>query len=152
VAGQGVGAAQGVGYPVRAGHLPDEVGGVSAGHPGGGDVERAGRGPAPDRDGVGGGAEGGLGHADHRDAELGAGAGAQPGPSVRVQVSVAVDDEQGHLVQAIQGGTQRRELAPPELAWLVGLDVGYQSDALGGQAREGGIGGYDGAQAPPEAR
>jgi hypothetical protein len=42
VAGQGVGPAQRVGQPVPAGHLPDKAGGVGAGHPGGGDVQRPG--------------------------------------------------------------------------------------------------------------
>jgi len=40
---EGVGAAQGIGHPVPAGHVPDEVGGVGPGHPGGCDVQRAGR-------------------------------------------------------------------------------------------------------------
>ena len=47
-------------------HVPDEASGVSAGHPGGGDVQRPGGGAVQHRDGVGGGAEGGLRGADHR--------------------------------------------------------------------------------------
>ena len=58
VAGQGVGAAQGARHPVRAGHVADEAGGIGAGHSGGGDVQRAGRGSPQHRDGMGGGAEG----------------------------------------------------------------------------------------------
>jgi len=42
MAGQGVGPAQGVGQPMPAGHVLDEVGGVGARHPGGGDVQRPG--------------------------------------------------------------------------------------------------------------
>jgi hypothetical protein len=41
VAGQGAGPARGVGQPVAAGHLPDEVGRVGPGYPGG-DVQRPG--------------------------------------------------------------------------------------------------------------
>ena len=126
--------------------LPDEVGGVGAGHPGGRDVQRPGRGSAQHRDGVGGGAEGRLGHADHRDAELVAGAGAQAGPSVRVQVGVAVDDQQGHLGQAVQHRAQRRELAQVEPARLVGRDVRHHGDAVAGQAGKGRIGGHDGGR------
>ena len=55
---EGVGAAKGIGQTVPAGHVPDEVGGVGPGHPGGCDVQRTGRGSAEHRDGVGGGAEG----------------------------------------------------------------------------------------------
>ena len=31
---EGIGAAQGVGQPVPAGHAPDQIRGISAGHPG----------------------------------------------------------------------------------------------------------------------
>ena len=58
MAGEALDATQGVGQPVLARHVPDEVGGVGAGHPGGRDVQRAGGGSAQHRDGVRGGAEG----------------------------------------------------------------------------------------------
>ena len=142
-ASQGVSPAQRVGQPVPAGHVPDEVGGVGAGHPGGGDVQRPGRGSAQHRDGVGGGAEGCLGHADHRNAELLARPGAQPGPAVGVQVGVAVDDQEAQAAHAVQHRAQRRELSQVELAWLVGRDVWHYGDAGAGQAGEGRIGGHD---------
>jgi hypothetical protein len=146
VAGQSVSPAQRVGQPVPAGHLPDEVGGVGAGHPGGGDVQRPGRGSAQHRDGVGGGAERRLGHADHRDAELLAGPGAQAGPAAGIQVGVAVDDQQAQAAHAFQGRAQRRELAQVELARLVGRDVRHYGDARASQAGEGRIGGHDGSR------
>jgi len=63
--------AQRVGQPVPAGHMPDQVRGVDAGHPGGSDEQRARTDSAHDRHRVGSGAEPGLGYSDHRDAELG---------------------------------------------------------------------------------
>lgn len=89
---------------------------------------------------MGGGAEGRLGHADHRDTELGVGMGAEAGPPVRVQVSEAVDHEQGHPGQAVQHRPQRRELAQVELARLVGLNLGHQLKPVSHQAGEAGIG------------
>jgi len=68
---EGVGAAQCIGRPVPAGHVPDQVRRVGCGHPGGGDEQRAYRGSAHDRHRVGGRMEPGPGHAGHRDAELG---------------------------------------------------------------------------------
>ena len=68
---EGVGAAQCIGRPVPAGHVPDQVRRVGRGHPGGGDEQRAYRGSAHDRYRVGGRMEPGPGHAGHRDAELG---------------------------------------------------------------------------------
>jgi hypothetical protein len=40
-AGEGVGAAEGIGQPVVACHVADHVRGVVAGHPGGCDIQRA---------------------------------------------------------------------------------------------------------------
>ncbi len=37
-AGKGVGAAEGVGQPVAPSHVANQLGGVLAGHPGGGDM------------------------------------------------------------------------------------------------------------------
>jgi hypothetical protein len=68
---EGVGAARCVGQPVPAGHAPDQVRRVGCGHPGRGDEQRASRGSAHRRHRVGSGAEPGLGHPGHRDAELG---------------------------------------------------------------------------------
>ena len=97
--GEGVGAAQGVGQPVPAGHAPDQVRCVGCGHPGRGDEQRAYGGSAQDRHRVGRGAELGLGHADHRDAELGVHVRAEAGPAAGVQVGVAVDYQQAEPAQ-----------------------------------------------------
>lgn len=58
---EGVGAAQFIGRPVPAGHVPDQVRRVGRGHPGGGDEQRACRGSAHDRHRVGGRMEPGPG-------------------------------------------------------------------------------------------
>ena len=68
---EGIGAAQRVGQPVQAGHVPDQVRRVGCGHPGRGD----------DRHRVGRRAEPGIGCPDHRDAELGVRMPAQAGPA-----------------------------------------------------------------------
>jgi hypothetical protein len=81
-----VGAAEGFGEPVPACHVPGQVGGVLAGHPGGCDIWRPGSGAAEHWHGVGSGAEGCVGHADHRNAELGVGVDTEARPSVRVQI------------------------------------------------------------------
>jgi hypothetical protein len=78
--------------------------------------------------------EPGLGHPDHRDAELGVRMCAQAGPAGRVQVGVPVDDQQAQPVQVVQDGVQRRELAPVELARLV-PDLGQDSGVTDGAAR-----------------
>jgi hypothetical protein len=73
-AGKGVGAAEGIGQPVSACHVADQVRGLVAGHPGGGDIQRSGGAfPPYHRHGVGGRAEGCLGDADDRHPELGVG-------------------------------------------------------------------------------
>ncbi len=51
---EGIGAAQGVGQPVPAGHVPDRVRRVGGGHSGRGDEQRAGGGSARDRHGASG--------------------------------------------------------------------------------------------------
>ena len=83
-AGKSVGAAKSVGQPVAACHVADQVCGLMAGHPGGGDKQRPGGAfPAHYRHGAGGGAEGCLGDADDRHPKLGAGMRAQAGPGRR---------------------------------------------------------------------
>lgn len=67
---EGVGAAQCIGRPVPAGHVP-QVRRVGRGRPGGGDDQRAYRGAAHDRHRAGRRMEPGLGHAGYRDAGLG---------------------------------------------------------------------------------
>jgi hypothetical protein len=90
------------------------------------------------------GAERGLGHANHRDGELGAGMGTQAGLAIRIQIGVPVNDQQGHPAQAVHDGAHRRELAQVELAGLVRRDIGHQLGAFGYQARESGVGRGDG--------
>jgi hypothetical protein len=82
-AGECVGAAQRVGYPEPARHAADHFCRVGAGHPGGSDKQRARRHSPQHRDGVGTRGERRLGHADHRDAELGVCMSAQAGPATR---------------------------------------------------------------------
>ena len=79
-----------------------KVRGVGGGHPGRGDEQRPGRGSALDGHRVDSGAVPGSGHADHRDAELGARMRAQAGPAVRVKIGVAVDDQQAQPAQVGQ--------------------------------------------------
>jgi hypothetical protein len=93
---EGIGAAQCVGQPVPAGHPPDQFRRVGGGHPGRGDEQRAHRGSAYDRDRVGSGAERGLGHSDHRDAELGVRTRTQAGPAAGIQIGIAIDHQQAH--------------------------------------------------------
>jgi hypothetical protein len=108
---EGIGAARRVGQPVPAGHPPDQVRRVGCGHPGRGDEQRASRGSAHDRYRVGRRTEPGLGHPDHRDAELGVRTRAQAGPAAGVQVGVAIDHQQAQPAQILQDRAQRRELA-----------------------------------------
>jgi hypothetical protein len=79
-AGKFVSTAQRVGYPEPARHTADQLCRVSAGHPGGGDKQRARRGNPQHWDSVGHRGKRRLGHADHRDPELGVGMRARPGP------------------------------------------------------------------------
>ena len=60
---------------------------------------------------MGRGAEPGLGHPDHRDAERGVRMRAQAGPAARVQIGVAVDDQPAQPAQILQDRAQRREFA-----------------------------------------
>jgi hypothetical protein len=83
-----------------------------------------------------------LGHADHRDGELGMGMGAQAWLAVRVQVNVAIDDQQSEAVDARQNRAQRWQLPPVELPGPVRLGLGHHRAALGQHVREGGIGGH----------
>ena len=84
-----------------------------------------------DRDGVGGDGEGCLGYADDRHPKLSMGMRAQAGSAARVQIGVAVDDQQGHAVQAVQDCMQRRQFPQVELAGLVGRHVGHLPGAVG---------------------
>jgi hypothetical protein len=131
-AGKSVGAAKSVGQSLAACHVADQVGGLMAGHPGGGDKQRPGGAfPAHYRHGVGGGAEGCLGDADDRHPKLGVGMRAQAGPAGGVQVGVAVDDQQTHAVQTVQDRMQWRQFAQVELAGMVGRHLGHLPGAVG---------------------
>ena len=70
------------------------------------------------------GAEPGLGHPDHRDAELGVRPRAQAVPTARVQVGVAAGHQQAQLAEIVQDRAQRREFAQVELARPVGRHLG----------------------------
>ena len=71
---------------------------------------------AQDRHRVGSRAEPGLGHPDHREAELGVRTRTQAGRPAGVQIGVAIDHQQAQPAQILQDRTQRRELAQAELA------------------------------------
>jgi hypothetical protein len=150
-AGQGVGAAQRVRDPEPAGHPPHQVGRVGAGHPRRGDQQRARRGPAQHRYGVGGRPEPRLGHADHRDAELGVRVGAEPRPAERVEIGVPVDDQQAKPHPA-QDRPQRRQLPEVELARPVRRRLGQHRDVLGQHPREHRVGGDDRRRPGPAGR
>ena len=83
----------------------------ACGHPGRSDKQRAHRGSAQDRYCVGSHAEPGLGHPDHREAELGVRMRTQAGQAAGVQIGVAIDHQQAQPAQIGQDRTQRRELA-----------------------------------------
>jgi hypothetical protein len=93
---------------------------------------------------VGRGAEPGLGHPDHRDAERGVRMRAQAGPAAGVQVGVAVDHQQAQPARIVQDRAQRRELAQVELARPAGRYPGAGRGAFGPHICEGGVGGQDG--------
>ena len=109
---KGIGAAQGVGQPVAPGHAPDQIRRVGAGYPGRSDEQRAYRGSAHDRHRVGSRAEPGLGHPDHRDAELGVRMRTQAGSAAGVQIGIAIDHSRPRLLRpsrtARSGGSSRR--------------------------------------------
>src|SRR5262249_10339591 len=92
--GQLVHPAQRVGQPEWAGHRLDERGSVGSVEPGGGDVQRLERLPAPDRDRVNGGTECRLGHTDHGNGQCTVDIRAQPRAPLRIEVDVPVHYEQ----------------------------------------------------------
>ncbi|HEY5352735.1 MAG TPA: hypothetical protein VIK57_09790 [Streptosporangiaceae bacterium] len=65
-------------------------------------------------------AEGGLGHADHRDAELSVRVRAEPGAAAGVEVGVAVDYQKAQPAEAVQDRAHGREFTQIELTRLVG--------------------------------
>jgi hypothetical protein len=135
---------------VPVGHAPDQVRRVGAGHPGRRDEQGAYRGSAPDRRRVGSRAEPGLGHPDHRDAELGVRMCAQAGSAAGIQIGVTIDHQQAQPAQILQDRAQRREFAQVELARPVERYPGYYRGSLGQHVHEGGIGGQGGCR--PGAR
>jgi hypothetical protein len=94
---------------VAASHVADHVRGVVAGHPGGCDKQWVGGVlSAQYWHGVGGGGEGGLGHADHRDAEFSVRVRTQAGPGTGVEVGVAVDPQEAQTARTARiGGSSR---------------------------------------------
>lgn len=143
-AGEGVGVAQCVREPERAGHPADQAGGLVQRHPGSGDEQRPGRSAAQDLHRVGGGAEPRLSHADDRDAEGRVGVRSQAGAASRIKVRIAVDEEQAKLGQAGEHGPQWRQFAEEELAGPVRQHLGEQNRPLGQYGGEGRIGGEHG--------
>jgi hypothetical protein len=102
--------------PESGGH---QAGGIGDADPGGGDVEGLPGLAAQHLGGVGGGAEGRLGHADDRDAVLGVDVRAQTWAARGIQVDVAVDDDQRQVLGG-DDGLERGQFAAEELAGAVG--------------------------------
>ena len=88
--------------------------------------------------------ERGLGHADHRDAELSVRVSAQAGPAAGVKVGVAVDYQEAQPVQTVQDRTHRREFTQIELARPVRHYLCHDFSAFSHYLAEAGIGGHDG--------
>lgn len=59
--------------------------------------------------------KGGLGHADHRDAELSLSVRTKAGPATAVKVGVAVDHQEAQTAQPAQDRADRREFTQIEL-------------------------------------
>jgi hypothetical protein len=59
--------------------------------------------------------ESGLGHADHRDAELSVRVRTQAGPTAGVKVGLSIDHQKAQLAQPMQDRANGRELAQIEL-------------------------------------
>jgi hypothetical protein len=87
-----------------------------------------------------------LGHADHRDAELGACMRTQPGPTARSRSAYLSSTRQPQPAGAVQDGAQRRQLPPVELARLVPGHFGHHRDMPGQHLREQSIGGHHGCR------
>ena len=143
---EGVGAAQCVGQPVPAGHAPDQVRRVGCGQPPGGDEQRACRGSAHDRQGVGGGAEPGLGHPRSprcrtRRAHARPGRAGRRDPGRRSRRPPAGPARSGRpgLRAAVGVRAGRTRLAGRAVP-------GDYRGAFGQHVREGGIGGQDGCR------
>jgi hypothetical protein len=89
-------------------------------------------------------AEGGLGHADHRDAELSVRMRAQARPAAGVEVSVAIDHQEAQSAQTVQDRTDRREFTQVELTRPVWPHLRHDFSPFSHYLAEAGIGGYDG--------
>jgi hypothetical protein len=86
----------------------------------------------PDGDSVGGRAESGFGHADHRDGELGVRVRAQAGPATWIEIGVATGHQQAQPGYMVQHGAQRWQLPQVELAKLVGQRLSRLSAMMSG--------------------
>jgi len=93
---------------------------------------------------MGGCAEGRLGHADHRNAELSVRMRTQPRPASRVKIGIAVNHQQLQPADTVQHRTQRRQLPHEELTWPVRQHLGHDRSALGQHIHERGIAGHHG--------
>ena len=111
-------------------HVSNQSGRLFDPNPDRGDIERPSRRPPVDRDRVGGGAEGGLGHPNNRYGDLCVKVGAQTGSSVGVEVDVAVDDKQIHIAGVGHHRTDGRKLPGKEPTGLVRGDVVQPGDVL----------------------
>src|SRR5215475_9914847 len=92
---------------------------------------------------MGGCAERGFGHADHRDAKLGVRVRTQAGPATRIKIGVAID-HQAQPGYAVQHGARRWQLPQVELARLVGQYLRSRCRIFGQDWGEGLVGGHHG--------
>ena len=84
-------------------------------------------------------AEGSLGHADHRDAELGVRVRAQAGPAPGIKVGVAVDHQEAEPAQTVHDRADRREFTQVELTRPVRLHLRHDFGALRYHLAEPGV-------------
>ena len=87
-------------------------------------------------------AEGGLGHAHHRDAELSVRVRAEPGAAAGVEVGVAVDYQKAQPAEAVQDRAHGREFTQIELTRLAGQHLCHGLSAFIYYLCEAGIGGH----------
>jgi hypothetical protein len=88
--------------------------------------------------------EGGLGHADHRDAELSVRVRTQAGPAARVKVGVTVNHQKPQTAQPAQDRADRREFTQIELTGPVRQHLRHVFSAFGHYLAEAGISSHHG--------
>jgi hypothetical protein len=103
-----------------ASHLRHQVSRVGNGHSGRRDIQRPGRLPAADRDGVRRRPERALRHANDRDTELGMDVCPQAEAACRIEVNVTINYDQREPARGRNDGAQRRQFTQVEFPRLIG--------------------------------